>query len=126
MRSMRLKCQSDAIVSGPNRPVNIMRMEISLEPTDSLGVMPVDSPTRAEGGDHFEQDVPERQRRLQHGNGCAGYRDHGQRQQGDDSRLTEGLLRDGVVESLLALPGCRSVYAHQQDEEGAGFDTAAC
>ena len=45
MRSMRLKCQSDAIVSGPNRPVNIMRMEISLEPTDSPGVMPVDSPT---------------------------------------------------------------------------------
>jgi hypothetical protein len=39
------KYQRDAIVSGPRRPIYIIKIEISLLVTQRLGVIPVDSPT---------------------------------------------------------------------------------
>ena len=110
VRSPRVKYHSDATVRGPRRPIYIIRMLSS---------------DRAEGADHLKQDIPQTEVRLKHrhqvGAGC----DHAHRQQRNDGRLAEAVMRDRIAERLLTAVGCSRFDALQQGEEGGGLDTAA-
>src|SRR5699024_8193285 len=80
---------------------------------------------RAKGAGDLEQGVYQPQLGLKdHGQPGAG-EDHADGDKGDDRSLAEGAGGDGIAESLLAPVGGGGLDALQQDEEGAGLDTAA-